>query len=75
MRVDIKGNNPVTSEQFKNIIDQLNQEYSHLGLRVNNMTCYVRFVDDTGKTVEPTENGYELRKTYTIRTIEEVGSK
>lgn len=32
MRINIKGNNPITSEQFKKVIDDLNAEYITDGL-------------------------------------------
>lgn len=35
MRINIKGNNPITSEQFKKVIDDLNAEYAPMGLKVN----------------------------------------
>lgn len=71
MKVNIKGNNPITSQQFASVIDSLNLEYEHLGLKVKNMTCYVRFVNQNGETVEPKihhSNGYiaEIEKTFTF---------
>lgn len=53
MKVTIRGNNPITSEQFKQVIDSLNEEMAHLGIKVKNMTCYIRFVDENGDIVEP----------------------
>ena len=29
MKVDIKGNNPITGDDMKNIINGLNKEYEH----------------------------------------------
>jgi len=40
MKVTIRGNNPVTGDNVKDIIDKLNEEYEPFGLKVKNMTCY-----------------------------------
>lgn len=72
MKVTIRGNNPVTSEQVKNVIDNLNEEFGKQGLKVKNLTCYIRFVTEDGKTVEPTKNGYEIEKTITITQVKEI---
>lgn len=69
MRINIKGNNPITSEQFKKVIDDLNAEYAPMGLKVKNMTCYVRFVDENGTTVEPIKNGNEIIKDITFKAV------
>lgn len=74
MRVDIKGNNPITSDQFKKVIDDLNDEYKEMGIKVKNMTCYIRFVDEEGTTVEPTIKGYEIRRTFTFNAKQEVSN-
>lgn len=52
MRVDIKGNNPITSDQFKSVIDDLNERYKNIGIKVKNATMYVRFVNANGDNVE-----------------------
>lgn len=75
MRVDIKGNNPITSDQFKEIIDELNKEYGKIGLKVKNMTCYIRFEDENGTTVEPMINGCEIKRTFTLNIKKEVSNK
>ena len=67
MKVTIRSDNPVTSEQVKSVIDQLNEEYLDIGLIVKNMTLYVRFQDSTGKTVEPQMDGCDIEKTITFR--------
>ena len=72
MKITIKGNNPVTSDNVKRVIDDLNAEYARLGLQVKNMTCYIRFCDETGKVIEPVSNGHEIQKTYTIDSVKEV---
>ena len=61
MRINIKGNNPITSEQFKKVIDDLNAEYAPMGLKVKNMTCYVRFVDENTRVLylQPHGEKYE----------------
>lgn len=53
MKITIRSDNPVTSEQVKDVIDKLNEDYFDLGLIIKNMTLYVRFQDATGKIVEP----------------------
>ena len=66
MKVTIRGNNPVTPEQFKSVIEDLNSDYDKLGLVVKNMTCYVRFQDVQGNTLEPVLNGQEIERTFTL---------
>lgn len=73
MKVTIRGNNPITSDQFKSVIDDLNKEYADLGIKVKNATCYVRFVDESGKTVEPMINGQQIERIFTFRRVKEVG--
>lgn len=76
MRVDIKGNNPVASEDVKRVIDKLNSEFEDLGIKVKNLTMYVRFVDSKGKTVEPVgDAGSELRYTFTFTDAVNAKSK
>lgn len=48
MRVDIKGDMPITGENIKWVIDNLNEEYEKLGVKVKNVTCYVRFQNEQG---------------------------
>ena len=69
MRVDIKSNNPITSEQVKSVIDKLNEDYSKLGIVVKNLTMYVRFQDETGQTVEPLEDGHEIKRVHTFKSV------
>jgi len=71
MKVTIRGNNPITSDQFKSVIDSLNEEYAPL--KVKNMTCYVRFVDETGQNIEPVKNGMKIEESFTFRRVKEVG--
>jgi len=33
------------------------------------MTCYVRFVDESGTTVEPIKNGNEVIKNITFKAV------
>lgn len=79
MKVTIRGENPVTSEQFKGVIDKLNDYFD--GLKVKNMTCYVRFTDEIGDTIEPIDeygNEKEINVSFkettkgTLRTFETV---
>ena len=69
MKVTIRGNNPVTSEQVKTVIDELNENYSEMGLKVKKMTIYVRFQDETGRTVEPQSNGMDIEHTFTFKDV------
>lgn len=39
MRVTIKGD-WVKSDNFKQIVDSLNEEFAPLGIRIKNATCY-----------------------------------
>ena len=69
MKVTVRGNNPITSEQVKSVVDQLNEEYE--GLTVKNLTMYVRFVNEAGETVEPLEYGSPVELTYTFNNTKE----
>lgn len=60
MRVDIKGNNPITSDQFKFVIDDLNERYKNIGIKVKNATMYVRFVNANGDNVELVDDNNQL---------------
>lgn len=67
MIAKVYGNNPVTSEDFKKVTDFLNDFYSGRGLRVKNMTCYVRMSDETGETnIEPADE--ETVLTFRFKT-------
>lgn len=72
MKITIKGNNPITSENVKTAIDSLNNEYSKYGMKIKNMTCYVRFIDENGMIVEPLVNGKEIEKIYNFTTAKEI---
>lgn len=74
MKVTVKGNNPVTSEQVKTVIDTLNNDYEELGLKVKNMTLYVRFQNEFGETVEPRENGFEIERCFTFTKVKDIKS-
>ena len=67
MRVDIKSNNCVTGEDLKHVINNLNKEFEHLGIKVKNMTMYVRFQNEEGEVVEPLKNNAEVRKEIIIK--------
>ena len=67
MRVDIKGDMPITGENIKWVIDNLNEEYEKLGVKVKNVTCYFRFQNEQGELVEPTHNGIEIKKEFIIK--------
>lgn len=71
MRVTVKGNNPVSSDNVKQVIDTLNEDYKHLGIQVKNLTMYVRFVDEAGNNIEPVEDGMEIRRTFTFNKVKE----
>ena len=51
MRITIKGN--ATAENFKEIVDSLNEEFAPIRIRVKNATCYFRFENEEGELVEP----------------------
>ena len=73
MKVTIRGNNPVTGDQVKQIIDDLNEEYSSHGLKVKNMTCYIRFINEAGETVEPLDQyGDTMDRTITINKVKKI---
>ena len=82
MKVTIKGTNPVTSEQFKSVIDTLNEKYQKHGVVVKNMTCYIRFVNEEGEIVEPVdeygnaiESSFVFKKTITVTDDDETPRK
>jgi hypothetical protein len=66
MKVNISGINPVSSDQVKWCIDKINKEYAEYGLVVKNLVCYIRFQDEDGNTVDPTENGNDIEKKFTF---------
>lgn len=70
MRVTIKGD-WVKSDNFKQIVDSLNEEFAPLGIRIRNATCYFRFVNEAGELVEPVDKyGNNITRTITFqRTI------
>lgn len=73
MKVTIRGNNPVTGDNVKDIIDKLNEEYEPFGLKVKNMTCYIRFMNEEGEIVEPVNQyGDPMDRTITINKIKKV---
>ncbi len=63
MKVKILGDN-LTSDNFKMVIDQLNQDYAPLGVKVKNATCYIRFVDENEDTVELTDKGVAIERSF-----------
>ena len=74
MKVKIYGND-LTPENFASVVERLNEDYKELGLRVKNCTCYFRFEDEMGKTVEPVyEYGGRIEQEFTftrVKTVEE----
>lgn len=55
MKVTIRGNNPVTGDQVKSVIDHLNEKYEKAGLKVKNLTCYIRLVNEDGDIFDPVD--------------------
>lgn len=72
MKVTIRGNNPITGEDMKRVIDGLNEDFKKQGLKVKNLTCYIRFVDENEKTVEPMIDGHEIEKEITFTLKKEI---
>jgi hypothetical protein len=70
MRVTLRGD-MVKSENFKTIVDSLNEEFAPLGIRIKNATCYFRFVNEAGELVEPVDKyGNTIARTITFqRTV------
>lgn len=67
MRVTIKGD-LVKSDNFKQIVDSLNEEFAPLGIRIKNATCYFRFVNEAGELVEPVnQHGNEISRIITFK--------
>lgn len=68
MKVTVRGNGnePVTSEQVKHVIDMLNRDYQGLGVKVKGVTMYVRFEDKDGTTVDVREGGSPVNRTVTF---------
>jgi hypothetical protein len=66
MRITIKGN--ATAENFKEIVDSLNEEFAPLRIRVRNATCYFRFENEEGELVEPVNKyGNEISRIITFK--------
>lgn len=63
MKVKILGNN-LTSDNFKSVIDKLNEDYKDLGVRVKNATCYIRFITEDDETVDVTDGRYEIERSF-----------
>ena len=72
MKVTIRGNNPITADEVKTVIETLNEEYAPLGLQVKNMTMYIRFVDESGNICEPTISGNKIERTFTFNRTKDV---
>lgn len=76
MKVTIKGHNPVTGDQVKSVIDTLNDEFAGIGLKVKNLTCYIRFINEEGNLVEPVDKyGDTLDRTITFTKTKPVPDK
>lgn len=72
MKISIKGDN-LTGDNFKKVIDQLNEDYGSLGVRVKNATCYIRFINQDDETVEVCdENGSPISREFSFRKVVKV---
>ena len=70
MKLSVRSSAPVTGDQFKKIIDDLNEEFSPYGVKVKNMTCYIRFIDEAGETIDMVDRaGNSLERIVTFNKI------
>lgn len=69
MKITLKGDKPVTSDNFKTIIDMLNKEMGEKGWTVNNATMYIRFIDEDGHN--PEKYGEIVERVYRFGEPEE----
>lgn len=62
----------MTGDQVKDVIDRLNKDYEKIGLKVKNMTCYIRFINKDGDNAEPvTDKGDHIERIFNFqRTVE-----
>lgn len=75
MKVKIYGNY-LTPENFASVVEKLNDEYKELGLRIKNCTCYFRFEDEMGKTVEPVNKyGENIEQEFTFTRLKNVDAE
>ena len=73
MKITIKGNNPITGDNIKNVIDDLEKEVEDHGIIIKNMTLYIRFLNEEGKTVDLVdEYGESIARTITINTVQTI---
>ena len=71
MKVQLRGNdNP--SENFKKVIDILNNDYASLGVKVKNATLYIRFEDENGNTVDIQENGLDIEREFNFSKVVDI---
>ena len=69
MKVIIHGEE-LTSDNFKYVIDSLNEEYKDLGIKVKDAICYIRFSDKNGKTIDNiVNNKCEIEKVFRFEKI------
>lgn len=79
MKLTIKSTDPVSSDDIKEIIDDLNEKYKSYGICIKNMTLYIRFINEDGKLVEPVDNYgdpidlvYNLNKKIKVRVEDDI---
>ena len=73
MKITIRGNNPITGDNVKSVIDDLTEEIEDRGITIKNMTLYIRFLNEEGKTVDLVdEDGESLSKTVTFNYVQTV---
>ena len=52
MKVTIQGSKPITGDNVKAVIDDITKRYGPHNLKIKNLTCYIRLVDENGNLVE-----------------------
>lgn len=68
MKVTIRGTDPVTGDQVKQVIDELNERYMKHGVRVKNLTCYIRFINEDDENIDVVDEfGNSLEQTVTFK--------
>lgn len=71
MRINIKGN-AVTPDAVAAALQTCEKEY---GLKIKSATLYVRFEDDLGQTVEPTQDGAEFVQDFVFTRTKEASTQ
>lgn len=73
MKITIRGDNPISGDDVKRVLDNLSEEVEEIGVTIKNMTLYIRFLNAEGKTIDLVdEDGDSISRTVTINTIKKM---